>query len=105
MTGLYRDLVKTAKKKSILLSLTENDLKTLYQEQAGNCSLTGLMMTANSKTGGKRMPVKNVSVDLVDSSRGYVPGNVRLVCSYITLGKEKLTAEERVKMIGALSTC
>lgn len=99
---LHRDLGKTARKKSIPITITPIDIKALYEAQNGLCHLTGFVMTSNSKTGGKRMPVKNISIDMFEPDKGYVAGNIRLVCSYITLGKEKLTPEERVKIAAAL---
>jgi hypothetical protein len=57
--------------------LTIDDLHALYDEQRGRCALTGFIMTHSP---GKEFQDTNVSIDRIDSLKGYKKGNVRLVC-------------------------
>lgn len=52
-------------------------LRMLYDEQSGRCALTGFEMT--HLAGHGRQPL-NVSIDRIDSARGYTRDNVQLVC-------------------------
>ena len=53
------------------------DLRKLYYSQSGKCYYTGLPMKLVSET--KRDPYL-MSLDRIDSIRGYVPGNVVMCC-------------------------
>ena len=67
-------------------------LVRLWHEQDGRCSISDLPMTTIDGTGYK-IPT-NASVDRIDCSRGYVPGNVRLVCSYVNIMRMDLEDDE-----------
>ncbi len=62
-------------------------LMKLWDKQRGRCALTGIPMTwlANRREdiGNGYGLGRNVSVDRIDSARGYVKGNLRLVCSQL----------------------
>ena len=66
--------------KGIEFDMALSDARALYEQQQGLCVLTGLSMDLHSRTGqkGPRNPFV-MSIDRIDSSRGYVVGNVRLV--------------------------
>ena len=51
----------------------------LYDEQEGKCALTGLEMTFNND----RCYPYQISMDRIDGSKGYVVGNIRLVCANV----------------------
>lgn len=72
-------------------SLTLQDLLLLYELQGGKCAVTGLDMTRVVGEGHVRT---NVSLDRIDSSIGYVIGNVRLVCCIVNLMKHTMTDSE-----------
>ncbi len=38
-----------------------------------------------------------MSIDRIDSSKGYVPGNVQLVCKFVNLGK---SGHSQVEVLG-----
>lgn len=56
------------------------DARALFEQQKGVCALTGLPMSLHERQGGKgpRNPYQ-MSLDRIDSNKGYVKGNVRLV--------------------------
>ena len=57
--------------------LSKEYLLQLWADQGGLCALSGIQMTT---TRGKGRVPTNASVDRINPSKGYVPGNVRLVC-------------------------
>jgi hypothetical protein len=66
----------------------------IYHAQDGKCALSGEQMT--HITGKGRVPT-NISIDRIDSSKGYVPGNVQLVCAIINCMKNEHPQEEFIK--------
>jgi len=43
--------------------------------------------------------LKTVSVDRIDSSKGYVPGNVQLVCKWVNLAKQDYSNEDMLAVL------
>lgn len=56
-------------------------LLALYEEQAGLCALSGQRLTCKLARG--EICQTNASIDKIDQSKGYLPGNVRLVCRIV----------------------
>lgn len=66
-------------------------LLQVYEQQDGRCALTGVEMTYLA---GKGRVNTNISIDRIDSSRGYIRGNVQLVCDIANRMKQDLPHEE-----------
>ena len=66
------------------------DLLNLWELQSGKCAITGKQMTHRKNS------LYGASVDRIDSSIGYVKGNIQLVCQAINFAKNKYTNEEFV---------
>jgi len=62
-------------------------LVDLFERQNGDCALTGAKMTYVAGHG--RVPT-NISIDRIDSSKGYVRGNVQFVCDVTNRMKQDL---------------
>jgi len=71
-----------------------DDLLAIHKRQEGLCALSGMRMTT-ALTRGRVWT--NVSVDRVDSSRGYDVNNVQLVCLAANLMKNNLPQEDFVR--------
>lgn len=68
-------------------------LKELWESQQGRCAYTGLpLRTRNHKTG--RALIDVASLDRIDSSKGYVKGNVQFVSAALNLAKSDLPDSE-----------
>lgn len=80
----------------ITMSLTYDDLLSLYESQHGLCALTQLPMTHQFND------LCSISVDRIDSKLGYVSGNIQLVCKWVNLAKQKHTNTEFVGMLDKL---
>lgn len=68
-------------------NLIDADLLDLWGKQDGRCAYTKLPLLATANQ------FNTVSLDRVDSSKGYVVGNIQLVCSAINKMKQEYTEE------------
>ena len=87
------------------VTLTPADLDALFAEQHGVCAISGLALTL-PKTGAalgrlKRSPWK-ISLDRLDNARGYVKGNVQLVCMMANYCKNDFTQADVVAFAKAV---
>lgn len=63
--------------------MTLDDLVKMYERQSGKCLLTGIQMT---RLGGKTLAT-SISIDRIESAKGYTPDNVRLICHAVNAFK------------------
>jgi hypothetical protein len=71
-------------KKSERRHLTQDILIDLYKEQNGLCALSGVEMTYLCGVGKVDT---NISLDKIDPQKGYVVGNLQLVCHRVNIMK------------------
>lgn len=76
-----------AARNGLLVNIDKKYLHYLWDKQNGKCAISGIDMTYISNQG--RIPT-NVSVDRIDSSKGYIIGNVQLVCMAVNQMKNDL---------------
>lgn len=76
-------------------------LKHLWDVQCGKCPYTGLSMILPKNTNEymKSRSLKKASLDRIDSSKGYLKGNVEFVCYAINMAKNSFTREEMKEFI------
>lgn len=86
---------RRSKEKNIYNDLTVDYLLYLWERQKGRCALTGIPMTYKFYEGRVNT---NVSVDRIDSTKGYSKDNVQLVCMAANQMKNDLSMEEFIKM-------
>lgn len=84
-------LQSLSKKKCERRNLTLDFLLELYNRQNGQCAISGVTMTYI--TGSGRVPT-NISIDRIDSDKGYEEENVQLVCRQVNIMKSELSLEE-----------
>lgn len=100
LNGLFKDLQSNVSKKSraLKIEITVGDLLELFHKQNEKCALSGLKMTHLKKirTNEKKhiMSPYNISVDRIDSSKGYTKTNIQLVCAIFNRMKYQLTNSE-----------
>lgn len=78
----------TYKKRSEHFDLTF--LEELHAKQKGVCAISGVEMTYLQE--GGKCPT-NISIDRIDSSRGYEKDNIQLVCSLVNTMKMQYSEE------------
>ena len=90
--NLWNNLVSNAKRRNIPVHICKEDIDLIYKEQKGLCAVTGMPMEYVSGVESKNS--FGVSVDRVDSNKGYTKDNVRLVCVRVNLIKMEMTDEQ-----------
>lgn len=66
-------------------------LLQLYEAQGGKCALSGVEMTYSAGNGRVNT---NISIDRIDSAKGYVRGNVQFVCDLVNRMKQDCDEEQ-----------
>jgi hypothetical protein len=87
---LYNEMRSNHKERNLELSITREDILKLYEKQDGKCAMTGIQMTHVCRMETQIREGRyfyNVSVDRIDSKRGYILDNIQLVCSIINVMK------------------
>lgn len=79
-------------KKGIEFDITYEDLKEIYDKQHGNCYYSGIKMEIAIK--GNVNNTNTLSVDRIDSSKGYVKTNIVLCCDSVNTMKMKLNTND-----------
>ena len=82
-----KSLCTKAKHRTKEFDIIDQDLFDLWKNQNGRCAYTKLPLLATANQ------FNTVSLDRVDSSKGYVVGNIQLVCSAINKMKQEYTEE------------
>lgn len=82
-----------AKKNGLVLDFDREYIKQLWVQQNGICAISGIQMTHQIYSG---RVFTNLSVDRIDSNKGYIKGNIQLVCMAINQMKSDLTMEELI---------
>lgn len=79
-------------------------LKSVWERQKGKCTYTGIEMILprNTKEHMNVRSLKKASLDRIDSSKGYLKGNVEFVCSAINLAKNSFTREEMKEFLSEI---
>jgi len=83
-----------------VFDLTRQFLITLYNKQAGKCYYTGLDLLPINDECNHQI----ISIDRVDSNKGYTQDNVVLCCWIINRIKSNLSIEEFIKYCSLVST-
>lgn len=94
---LYKKLVRNAKNRGIVVSITQGDVEELFERSGYQCELTGISfdMTKNKLY---RVRPWVPSVDRIDSSRPYTTDNCRLVCAAVNSALGQYGEETLVKI-------
>ena len=72
ITDLYQRVRNSSTKRNKKMTITREDLEQLVIESKGICAISGLQMTTLHGDPNK------ASVDRIDSSKGYIKGNIQL---------------------------
>lgn len=89
---LLRAAKTRAKQYNHEFSINTNYLLKLWENQNGKCSLTGFAFEFINSTNFTINPF-SPSIDRINSSKGYVPGNVRFVCTAVNFALNEFGEE------------
>jgi hypothetical protein len=84
--------LRKCKQRSHEVDITLEYLERIWDKQAGRCALTGIELV-HWEYHNKNLP-HTASLDRIDSSKGYVCGNIQFVCYSLNLAKSTFTNEE-----------
>ena len=86
--SIYNGAKRRSRKKGFGFNITKEDIQNLYIEQKGKCAITGIKMTfiANDKY--------KISLDRIDSSKGYLKNNVQLLCWWVNRCKSNYSKHD-----------
>jgi hypothetical protein len=85
-------LRKSSERKKGDTDLDLEYLEQLWQEQNGKCAFTGmpLVLRKHGRYDGRNDSIKTASLDRIDSSKGYVKGNVQFVSAALNMAKQDM---------------
>jgi hypothetical protein len=87
-----------AKKRNKSFSLTPEYIWELYKKQNGKCALSGLPISFIEEGKNLSESKGNASLDRIDSSLGYIEGNVQWTHKHINSMKNEYSAEYFIKL-------
>lgn len=85
----YRNILK----RNQIVDVDIVDLKEQWDKQNGICVFSGVKLEISSYSKIKKNPIYSASLDRIDSSKGYVKGNIRWVSRAINWMKNDMTDE------------
>ena len=74
-------------------TITKNDLLKLYEKQNHKCVYTGRKLLLETNSNNK------VSLDRIDSEKGYIPDNIQLTTKVANAAKNDMTEQEFIDFI------
>jgi hypothetical protein len=88
------------------MSLTPQQLKKIWEKQNGTCPYTGIKMVLPRTTleNHRTHSLKKASIDRIDSSKGYIDGNVEFVCMAVNLAKRDHTKEDMISFFKEITS-
>ena len=89
----FNDLRGSAKRRNLPVDITADDVIAKYEAQAGRCNLSGEPLTHRRQElgmGRQDRYLTNISVDRIDSNKGYTLDNIQIVASIINAMKYDL---------------
>jgi hypothetical protein len=84
--------------KGVPIDFTLEDIKALYDEQGGKCALSGIEFNLHLGREFRLRPWAP-SPDRINTKKGYVKGNVRLLCTAVNIARSDFTDEIFITMI------
>lgn len=97
----FNKLRTNAETRGLEFDLTIDDLAELFIAQDGKCALTGWAIRLPMRTNDTHRSV--MSVDRIDSSKGYTGSNIQLVCKDVNMMKQKYDQDYFVDVCKAVA--
>jgi hypothetical protein len=93
----FRMLLQRTKQRKHKNNLSLIYIKSMWESQNGKCAVLGhdLQLPSTSKIKQNQL----ASIDRIDSSKGYVEGNIRIVCATINYAKNQSSDKELQQFI------
>ena len=89
-----------SRSKDLEFNINAEDIKNLYEQNNGLCALSGIKMTTDTyMTNDDERSINkyNMSIDRIDSNKGYTIDNIQLICTVINIMKTDLPNDEFIE--------
>ena len=98
MSDMMAHLRRVSRKKNTPFNIELDYLGTLWAKQHGRCRLTGVEMAHTSKD------LSGVRIDAIDRDKGYIKGNIQLICDGIKRMKKDMGNDEVKRFIAEVKS-
>lgn len=103
-----RKFINSARKRGKECNLTVGYLKQVWDEQAHKCIYTNIPLVLpcyNYRKGASvNSTIYTASVDRIDSSQGYIEGNIQFVSMAINFMKHTMSHEQTLELINLIKS-
>lgn len=93
----FREHIRRINSRRKETDITIEYLKEIWESQKGICIYSGIQLVL-PKTRNKENKIVTASLDRIDSSKGYLKGNVQFISSVINYMKSTLSHEETLEL-------
>lgn len=87
--------------KDLVFAITEEDILGLYYKQEGKCALSGEILTKIAFE-DKGINKYNISIDRINSSKGYTKDNIQLVGAIINIIKNDMEENDFMLFVSSI---
>ena len=91
----FRNILKRDKQ----IDVTIEDLKLIWENQRGICPYLGIELHLNSYGKIKKDPIISASLDRIDSSKGYVRGNLQWISRAMNYLKNDMSEQQVLEIM------
>lgn len=84
-----------AQTRNLVFEITAADLDDLWRSQKGQCALSGALLEFGPQD---EQAKTTASLDRIDSSKGYIPGNLQWIHKRVNMAKKTLTNEQFISL-------
>lgn len=99
----FRYYLRNCKSRFKNFDLDLDYLKSIWDSQNGICPYSGAKLILSTYTKGHKNPIYSASIDRIDSSIGYIIGNIQFVSTAINYMKNTMSHEETMTLCKIIS--
>lgn len=88
---IFSYFLRNCRKRYKECTLTLSDLQAQWDKQNGICPYSGIKLNIPTYKKNHNNPIYTASVDRIDSSKGYIPGNIQFVSTCINYMKNTMS--------------
>lgn len=99
----FKYYLKCAKSRFKECTISLEDLEKQWNFQNGICPYSGIKLILNSHSNISKDKIYSASLDRIDSSKGYIIGNIQYVSQCINFMKNNMTHENTIKICKIIS--
>jgi hypothetical protein len=100
--NFWNSIITSAKKRQKIFSISIQYAWKLFKKQNGLCALSGKKIILEKRWSKKRM-LHTASLDRIDSSKGYIEGNVQWVHKDVNFMKQAFSQEKFIALCNEIS--